>query len=208
MAKKKNNPDKVRSEESGRTEKARNERKEVGSTNANAAERKTSMSEDIHDSAEDRVKLKPDEATIDLPDVKDIPGQEFVHVPRLGELADTTISSDDEEGVGLFDDDEEDELIVQTGTEADVTTTDRAMFENMDNLQGAEDDAGVQRAALDNVDMEGEPLNETADNSGTDLDISGVEGDDKMENVGAEDEENNQYSRGSDRNDNMNEGTP
>jgi hypothetical protein len=208
MAKKKNNPDKDRSEETGRLEKARNEREEVVSTNSNAAEKKPSMSEDIHDSPEDRVKLKPDEATIDLPDVKDIPGQEFIHVPRLGELADTTISSDDEEGVGIFDDDEEDELIMQTGTEADVTSTDRAMFENMDNLQGAEDDAGVQRAALDNVDMEGEPLNETADNAGTDLDISGAEGDDKMENVGAEDEENNQYSRGSDRNDNMNEGTP
>lgn len=59
---------------------------------------------DIHDSARDEERLQPDEATIELPDVADIPGQEHVHVPPLGELADTTISSDDEEGSGLFDD--------------------------------------------------------------------------------------------------------
>jgi hypothetical protein len=41
--------------------------------------------------------------------VKDIPGQEHVHVAPLGEIADTTISSDDEEGVRVFKDDEEEE---------------------------------------------------------------------------------------------------
>jgi hypothetical protein len=60
---------------------------------------------DLQDSPRDQERLKPDEAIIDLPDVKDIPGQEYIHPPSLGELADTTISSDDEEGTGLFDDD-------------------------------------------------------------------------------------------------------
>lgn len=41
-----------------------------------------------------------------MPDVKDIPGQENVHVPELREMADTTISSDDEEGVGIFGEDD------------------------------------------------------------------------------------------------------
>lgn len=74
-----------------------------------AKAKNTRQDDDIHDSPQDREKLKPEEAYLDLPDVEDIPGQEFVHAPGLGELADTTISSDDEEGVGLFGDDEEEE---------------------------------------------------------------------------------------------------
>ena len=58
---------------------------------------------DISDSPRDTERLKPEETTIDLPDVEDIPGQENVTVLPLGALADTTISSDDEEGVGLLD---------------------------------------------------------------------------------------------------------
>ena len=60
---------------------------------------------DLTDSAHDQERLQGDEATIELPDVKDIPGQEFVQAPPLGMMADTTISSADEEGEGLFDDD-------------------------------------------------------------------------------------------------------
>ena len=59
---------------------------------------------DLPDSEKDKKKLQPDEAILDLPDVKDIPGQENIHVPDLREMADTTISSDDEEGIGLFND--------------------------------------------------------------------------------------------------------
>lgn len=58
---------------------------------------------DLPDSPHDAERLKGDEATLDLPDVKDIPGQEFVHTAPLGMLSDTTVSSDDEEGEGLFD---------------------------------------------------------------------------------------------------------
>lgn len=62
---------------------------------------------DIHDSSRDQERLVPDEGQIDLPDVKDIPGQEYIHVPRLGDLADDTISSDDEEGRDVFNDEDE-----------------------------------------------------------------------------------------------------
>lgn len=58
---------------------------------------------DLPDSPHDAERLKGDEAMLDLPEVKDIPGQEFVHTAPLGALADTTPSSDDEEGEGLFD---------------------------------------------------------------------------------------------------------
>ena len=55
--------------------------------------------DDLTDSASDQERLKPEVTTIDLPDVSDIPGQENIHVPPLGELADVTISSDDEEDI-------------------------------------------------------------------------------------------------------------
>lgn len=55
--------------------------------------------DDLTDSPSDIERLKPEATTIDLPDVSDIPGQEHVHVPPIGDLADTTISSDDEEDI-------------------------------------------------------------------------------------------------------------
>lgn len=54
--------------------------------------------DDIQDPISDQARLEPETVVIDLPEVSDIPGQEhFVPAP-LGILADTTISSDDEEG--------------------------------------------------------------------------------------------------------------
>lgn len=55
--------------------------------------------DDLTDSPSDIERLKPEKTTIDLPDVSDIPGQEHVHVPPIGDLADTTIASDDEEDI-------------------------------------------------------------------------------------------------------------
>lgn len=52
---------------------------------------------DLKDSPSDEERLKPETGSIELPEVKDIPGQEHVHMPPLGELGDTTTSSDDEE---------------------------------------------------------------------------------------------------------------
>ena len=64
------------------------------------------LTTDLPDSERDKEELKQEETTIDLPDVKDIPGQENIHVPDLREMADTTIASDDEEGAGLFDEED------------------------------------------------------------------------------------------------------
>ncbi len=69
---------------------------------------------DLPDTEQDKEKMKPETVIMDLPEVKDIPGQEFVHAPPLGELADTTISSDDEEGVGILDYDDDEETISNT----------------------------------------------------------------------------------------------
>src|ERR1044072_9580141 len=65
---------------------------------------------DLPDSEKDKEKLQPDEATLNLPDVKDIPGQENIHVPDMREMADTTISSDDEEGIGVFNDESDEDI--------------------------------------------------------------------------------------------------
>jgi hypothetical protein len=155
--------------------------------------------QDIEDSKRDKERLKPDKASLDLPEARDIPGQEHVHVPPLGEMADTTISSDDEEGVGVFEDDVEDETLIQMGSESDIPAEDKAALETMDNLDvSEEDDAKLIRGLPDNTDTEGEELNERVDVSGKDLDTAIVDEDDKNENIGQEDEENNPYSLGSD----------
>ena len=167
---------------------------------------------DLQDSPRDAEKLRPDEATIDLPEVKDIPGQEHIHVPALGELADTTISSADEEGAGVLDDlNDEDDASIRMGTEADISRTDRVMLETANNFQATEDEDRLRKASMDNTDFEGESLNEGSfgeEQTGSDLDVPNSDTDDANENIGAEDEENNSYSLGSDSNDRVVEGTP
>jgi hypothetical protein len=159
--------------------------------------------QDIHDSPKDRHKLRGEEFTIDLPDVSDIPGQEHVHVPQLNQFSDTTIASDDEEGVGLFDEDaQEDEFIM--GTEADVDAVEKRALRSASEDILSSDNAALREASLDNRDEEGELLNEGSSGTrlaGTDLDMAVVEQDDQDEAVGEEDEENNHYSLGGDDND-------
>jgi hypothetical protein len=170
---------------------------------------RNARSSDLTDPERDQERLRGDEATIDLPEVRDIPGQEHVHVAPLGELADTTASSDDEEGAGLLDDLNEDDTI-RMGTEADITSNDRETLERGDDYMPTRDEDRLQQASMDSTDFEGEPLNEGSfgtERTGSDLDTGGVDEDDNMENIGEEDEENNQYSLGSDDNDSLDEKT-
>ena len=90
--------------------------------NTNRLERKSSTPDDLPDSKEDNEKLQPEESFIELPDVKDIPGQEFVNTPPLGALGDTTISSADEEGTSVFDQEDVQDLRL-TEDDADVCRT-------------------------------------------------------------------------------------
>jgi hypothetical protein len=79
---------------------------------------------DLADSPRDEEKLRSEETVIDMPEVKDIPGQEHVRVPRMREMEDTTISSADEEGEGILDninEEDDEEQIIKMGTEADTT---------------------------------------------------------------------------------------
>src|SRR5882724_4583776 len=135
--------------------------------------------------------------TMDLPEVRDIPGQEYVKPIPLKGLSDTTASSDGEEGKGILDD--PDDLGLVMGTEADVTPEERALLRNAGGLETGTDDDDIPKASLDEVDEDGTPLNESSlekDLAGDDLGIPGAEEDDDDEAVGEEDEENNEYSLG------------
>ena len=98
-------------------------------------------SEDIHDSPKDQEQLKSETAVMDLPEVKDIPGQENIEPMPLGELADTTISSDDEEGVGILDFEDDDDEVT---TNADSVTN-----------QGNKDATNAATAITDGAQIKG-----------------------------------------------------
>lgn len=155
---------------------------------------------DLAESNDDKKHLKPDEAILDLPEVKDIPGQEHVRPLPAGEMADTTISSSDEEGEGLLDYDN-DELI---SDDTDVTKEEKELLQESSESMASEDDLKLRDMKLDNTDEDGTELNERIDQSGNDLDIPGSELDDDNEEIGEEDEENNAYSLGGEEEDQNN----
>jgi len=142
---------------------------------------------DLPESERDKKYLTGEDATIDMPDVNDIPGQLHIHVPSLGELADTTASSDDEEGDDIFDDEENND-------ETNVSENEKDLLQRSTESMSGEDDEAIRKIQLDNKDNEGEILNEKNDLSGEDLDVPGSEDDDANEDIGEEDEENNSYS--------------
>lgn len=152
---------------------------------------------DLKDPARDEQRLESEETTIDLPDVKDIPGQEFVHPPNPGEYADTTISSADEEGENIWKNED------TSDASSAVSETERRLLDASANDMPTRDEQSLRRASLDSTDNEGVPLNERSSSnaiSGSDLDVPGSEDDDTNEDIGEEDEENNSYSLGGDDN--------
>jgi len=179
-------------------------------TNKEETEKAVNRNADLTDSPRDEERLRDEETIIDMPEVKDIPGQEHVRAPRMGEMQDTTISSSDEEGEGVLDvldGEEDDEPIIKMGTEADTTRTDVEMLRSGDSYYPSKDEDHLVEASMVNTDDEGEPLNEKGFGltmrTGEDLDVPGEGDDDIMEESGAEDEENNEYSLGSDDNDQL-----
>ncbi len=71
------------------------------------------------------------------------------------------------------------------------------------NASGEDDEERrLHRAELDTTDNDGELLNERSSGnskSGSDLDVPGAEADDDNEDIGEEDEENNSYSIGGEK---------
>ncbi len=176
----------------------------------NRADQQSSTPNDLPDNPRDKERLRSEETTIDLPDVSDIPGQENIVAAPLGELADTTISSDDEEGLDIFDDDDaDDDVEYIMGTEGDVRRDERRALED-DQYLPTRDENNLRDARMDNTDFQGEELNERSFGdvrSGKDLDIDAPD-ETRTTSMGQGDEENKYYSLGGDDNDNTVEGTP
>jgi hypothetical protein len=146
---------------------------------------------DLPETNDDKKHLQPDEAELDLPEVKDIPGQEHIRPLPAGEMADTTISSADEEVEDLLDTDE-DKILAHYDT--NVTAEEKELLQQSSESMATEDDLDARGARVDSKDEDGTPLNEKARRSGKDLDVPGSEDDDADEEIGEEDEENNSYS--------------
>jgi hypothetical protein len=125
---------------------------------------------DLPDSENDKLHLQPEETIIELPDVEDIPGQEHIKVPLFNEFADTTISSDGEEGAGIFD---------QDRIESNVSETERLLLQkSATQTPGDEEEKDAALISLDKTDNEGAPLNEgnlLTDRFGEDLDLPEAE---------------------------------
>ncbi|OQP64422.1 hypothetical protein A3860_20860 [Niastella vici] len=155
-------------------------------------------------------KLAQDESYIEIPDVKDIPGQEkIVNAGVPGAMSDTTISSDDEEGIRAGRDilAEDDNVDIVMGTEADVTKEDLDMLGDRDEDMDMNEDELIRKEGLDDTDFDGDPLNEAAvdeDSTGDDLDVPEEENDDPKKDL--DDEENDYYSLGGPDKDALNEG--
>ena len=175
----------------------------MGNDNTNTGNNPLS---DLKDSAKDLAEMKSEPVTIDLPDVKDIPGQEYIVPASLDELADLTASSSDEEGDELFGDDIDKETDVDLDADANVSSSEVKDLEEAANDMPTEDDINLRKAGLDDTDDEGTVLNEGSfkrNVTGSDLDIPGSEDDDLDEEAGEEDEENNAYSLGGDNHDDI-----
>lgn len=146
------------------------------------------------DSPEDRKRLTPEPAEINLPGVEDIPGQENIIPPSMGELGDITASSSDEEGDAVFEDNLSKEINQDTDTNVSRTEK-RDLTIAANDMPG--DDEDLRDASLDSTDEDGTPLNEGSfgrNVTSDDLDVPGVKQDDENEKIGEEDEENNEYS--------------
>ena len=136
---------------------------------------------------------------------------EYADVMDNEELEDDGVEStvaERREGVTQSEDDDDVEIVM--GTEADVTDEDLALLGDKDQDLDGGDDEDFNRATLDETDEDGDPLNEASPKmsaTGDDLDMPD-DGDELPGDPANEDEENKYYSLGSDSNDNVTEGTP
>jgi hypothetical protein len=91
--------------------------------------------------------------------------------------------------------DDEDDIGIVPGTEADVTAEDLLLLGEKDQDMDMGEDEDIRSRS-------GFPVDRTGD----DLDVPGAEVDDANEDIGEEDEENNYYSLGGDEKDNLQDG--
>lgn len=119
---------------------------------------------DIKDSNRDKKRLKQDETTMDLPDVKDIPGQENVIPPNIKEMADTTISSDDEEGLGVLNDEDDNNLSSdRIGPAQEIDENDLMINEDEDEAEEEMDEEDEAEKADDELNITDDSVSPQSD---------------------------------------------
>jgi hypothetical protein len=146
--------------------------------------RNTGIEKSDAEEAITRVINKEEKLRLDLPEVKDIPGQEHIRPPLPGEYRDTTIASADEEGDEIFNE-EEDEIVAKDGD--NVSPLEKRMLREAAEVEDTAGEEELKRAVVDNTDKDGEPLNEVTgykDLSAKDLDIADEYEDDEDEQLG------------------------
>jgi hypothetical protein len=103
----------------------------------------------------------------------------------------------------------EEDFSIVTGTDADVSEQDMITLDAAEQNIDTIDSRNLQHSSLDNVDDDGDPLNEDSslnmDMTGESLDVPGSSADDADELIGEEDEENNYYSLGGDNHESQEE---
>lgn len=119
---------------------------------------------DIKDSKRDEEKLKQDKATLDLPDVKDIPGQENVTAPDIKEMADTTISSDDEEGLGVLNEEDNNDVTSERlGPASEIDENDLMINEDEDEAEEELDEEDEAEEKDDDLNITDDPVDPESD---------------------------------------------
>ncbi len=141
---------------------------------------------DLPDSEKDKKKLRQDKATLDLPDVKDIPGQENIHVPDLREMADTTISSDDEEGIGIWDNDEMANDLSGERLGAATELGEDDLDSDNDKLEAKLDEEDIKLTA----DADGVTITDDSVSEDSDVKPDEIEALERTENMNTQDNEN------------------
>jgi hypothetical protein len=128
---------------------------------------------DLHDNAHDAQRLRRDEASFELPDVEDIPGQKKNQPEsKPAIIPDTTASSTDEEGDRILLDPLNTEEINESES---VNSEDRNL--QSDSYDDQEEPGLYEEISLENRDLEGDALNEKSleqDLFGEDLDSDHV----------------------------------
>lgn len=136
--------------------------------------KKKNSAADLTDPEKDQQKLKGDQATMDLPELKDIPGQGNINPSSLVPPGDTTSSSADEEG---------DNVLGSNDDEARITSPENDLLNQYFNPP-YDADLPVGEISLDDRDAEGARLEESGpgqDLFGEDLDDDLVEEDEESE---------------------------
>ena len=118
---------------------------------------------DIKDSKRDEDRLTQEKANLDLPEVKDIPGQENIKVPDFKEMADTTISSGDEEGTGILSVDDADATSERLGSAQEIDENDLIIDQDEDEAEEELDEEDAADKSEDDLDITDDSVDPESD---------------------------------------------